>query len=332
MIKKLFVSAVLLATTAMAVKADNWDARFRNPDKAARPWTFWYWMYGNVSDEGIRLDMEAMKHANIAGFYLMPIKSSADGKELGGKSEQLSAEWWKRMNTVWQMADSLHLDMGIHICDGFALAGGPWIKPEESMQKVVWSDTIIYIGGKGTPNIVTPRVPVEGYYEDIATYIYPVSNADKRQPKSSVEFPFRAENPSDIIMSYDEHFTLRSVRIITGGNNVQSHRFMISASDDGKLWHPVRQLQPARQGWQNTDAQATYAVPATRAKYFKFQLIHHHMNLHSTGHLLLNRLQQILHLFSRCPSFLWRHPLIKIPQYNMLNHSSSPLISLYPTP
>ena len=260
----------MLATTAMAAQADSWDARFRNPDKAARPWTFWYWMYGNVSDEGIRLDMEAMKHANIAGFYLMPIKSSADGKELGGNSEQLSAEWWKRMDTVWKMADSLHLDMGIHICDGFALAGGPWITPEESMQKVVWSDTIIYIGGKGAQTVATPRVPVEGYYEDIATYIYPVSSIDKRQPKSSVEFPFRAEKPADIIMSYDEPFTLRSVRIITGGNNVQSHRFMISASDDGKQWHPVRQLQPARQGWQNTDAQATYAVPATRAKYFKF--------------------------------------------------------------
>jgi len=44
-------------------------------------------------------------------------------------------------------ADRLGLKLGMHICDGFALAGGPWITPEESMQKVVWSDTIVN-GGK----------------------------------------------------------------------------------------------------------------------------------------------------------------------------------------
>ncbi|MFS6554693.1 glycosyl hydrolase, partial [Parabacteroides distasonis] len=112
--RKIIISAAVLALSATTVSADNWDQRFRNPDKAAKPWTFWYWMFGNVSDEGIRLDLEAMKHAGISGFYLMPIKSTADGKELGGASEQLSPEWWKRIDTVYRLADSLKLDMGIH--------------------------------------------------------------------------------------------------------------------------------------------------------------------------------------------------------------------------
>lgn len=269
--KKIIISAAILALSATTtVSADNWDQRFRNPDKAAKPWTFWYWMFGNVSDEGIKLDIEAMKHADIAGFYLMPIKSSTDGKELGGKSEQLSPEWWKRIDTVYRLADSLKLDMGIHFSDGFALGGGPWIKPEESMQKVVWSDTIINAKDIRGGKVPMPSVPVSGYYEDIATYIYPVEAADTRKPKASVEFPFRATEPSDIILSYDKPYTLRSVRIVTGGNNIQSHRFSIYASDDGINYRFVRQLQPARQGWQNTDAQATYAVPATTARYFKF--------------------------------------------------------------
>ena len=267
--KKIFISAVL-ALSAATMNADNWNQRFRNPDKAAKPWTFWYWMFGNVSDEGIRLDLEAMKHAGISGFYLMPIKSTADGKELGGASEQLSPEWWRRMDTVYRLADSLRLDMGIHFSDGFALGGGPWIEPEESMQKIVWSDTIVSARDIRTGKVPVPRVPVSGYYEDIATYIYPVEAADARKPKASVEFPFRATEPSDIIMTYDAPYTLRSVRIVTGGNNIQSHRFSIYASDDGVSYRFVRQLQPARQGWQNTDAQATYAVPPTTAKYFKF--------------------------------------------------------------
>ena len=31
----------------------------------AKPWTFWYWMYGAVSDEGIRMDLQGMKDAGF---------------------------------------------------------------------------------------------------------------------------------------------------------------------------------------------------------------------------------------------------------------------------
>ena len=76
--------------------APTWYEQFAHPQKAALPWTFWYWMFGNVSDEGIRLDLHAMHDAGIKGFYLMPIKDPSDSKDgLGGTSRQLSPEWWK---------------------------------------------------------------------------------------------------------------------------------------------------------------------------------------------------------------------------------------------
>lgn len=265
-------AAPLLAapTTVQTDYVPTWYEQFAKPTDSALPWTFWYWMYGNVSDEGIRLDLQAMKEASIKGFYLMPIKSAADGKGLGGDSEQLSPEWWKRMDTVFHTADSLNLEMGIHICDGFALAGGPWIKPEESMQRVVWSDTII--NGGGIRNLVMPRPQKisNGYYEDIALLAYPATYCDDNKPKASVEFPFKSSKPCDIVMEYDKPFTLRSVEIVTGGNNYQAHRFKVYASDNGTDYKFVREISPARQGWQNTDALATYAIPATTARYFKF--------------------------------------------------------------
>ncbi len=246
----------------------EWYQRFTNPPKEAMPWTFWYWMYGCVSDEGIRLDLEAMHNAGIDGFYLMPIKDISDGKQYNGTARQLSPEWWKRMDTVFRTADSLKLEMGIHFSDGFALGGGPWIKPEESMQKVVWTDTVV-TGGK--QRLVLPEpAHYKDYYEDIAVYAYPAEYQDNRKPKSSVEFPFRSSQPCDIVMSYDEPFTLRRVQIVTGGNNYQAHRFKVYASDNGVDYTFVREIEPARQGWQNTDAYATYSIPATTAKFFKF--------------------------------------------------------------
>lgn len=88
-------AAPLLAapTTVQTDYVPTWYEQFAKPTDSALPWTFWYWMYGNVSDEGIRLDLQAMKEASIKGFYLMPIKSTADGKGLGGDSDQLSPEW-----------------------------------------------------------------------------------------------------------------------------------------------------------------------------------------------------------------------------------------------
>ncbi len=57
----------------------SWYEAFQAPTTEHKPWNFWYWMYGNVTDEGIIADLNAMHDAGIVGFYLMPIKSVAAG-------------------------------------------------------------------------------------------------------------------------------------------------------------------------------------------------------------------------------------------------------------
>ena len=272
------LTSLLLAMTwqhATAQASDGLVIRSQRT-QTIRPWTFWYWMYGCVSDEGIRLDLQAMKEAGIDGFYLMPIKDPSDGEQYGGEARQLSAEWWKRMDTVFHLADSLHLNIGIHLSDGFALGGGPWISPEESMQKVVWTDTIVE--GGNIPIALAQPEAFQGYYEDIGVYAFPLQEKGlgsletlkSIKPISSVEFPFRSTEPCEVVLSYKRPFTMRHVRIVTGGNNYQAHRWKVFASDDGEHYRHVRDIEPARQGWQNTDAQATYAIPTSTARYFKF--------------------------------------------------------------
>ena len=197
-------------------------------------------MYGCVTDDGIRADLQAMHDAGISGYYLMPIKDVTDGKDYNGTARQLSPEWWKRMDTVFRVSDSLNLQMGIHFSDGFALGGGPWITPEESMQKIVWSDTIVN-GGDISCALAMPKTH-EGYYKDIAVFAYPASFADSATPTPSVTFPFRSTEQCDIVMSYEKPFTLRSVEIVTGGNNYQAHRFKVYASDNGTDYKFVREI------------------------------------------------------------------------------------------
>ena len=287
----------LLAWTAVC-PADAQQTRslrdqFQNPSDEAKPWTFWYWMYGAVSKEGITADLEAMKHAGLGGTYLMPIKGVSEGTQYNGKAQQLTPEWWEMVRFSMEEADRLGLKLGMHICDGFALAGGPGLLLKESMQKVVWSDTIID-GGKLNGYYALPQPEAyENYYEDIALFALPVEDAADEMPAkiTCVNLATTANNvksaqtvnmdaagvirssyPCYIQYEYEQPFTCRNIEIVLNGNNYQAHRLKVMASDDGVNYRLVKQLVPARQGWQNTDENSTHSIPATTARYLPFLL------------------------------------------------------------
>lgn len=279
----------IIACSVNAQQVSTLHKLFSNPSNEAKPWTFWYWMYGAISKEGITADLEAMKQAGLGGTYLMPIRGIENGKQYNGKAQQLTPEWWEMVRFSMEEADRLDLKLGMHICDGFALAGGPWISPKESMQKVVWSDTVVD-GGKMKEMILPQPESYEGYYEDIALFALPVDNdADEMPAKITcvnlvvsgkikaeqtvnmdVSGVIRSSYPCYIQYEYDQPFTCRNIEIVLNGNNYQAHRLKVAASEDGINYHFVKQLSPARQGWQNTDENSTHTIPATTARYFRF--------------------------------------------------------------
>ena len=292
-LKQRIFALSLLAWTAVcpadAQQTRSLREQFQNPSDEAKPWTFWYWMYGVVSKEGITADLEAMKHAGLGGTYLMPIKGIHEGAQYDGKAQQLTPEWWEMVRFSMEEADRLGLKLGMHICDGFALAGGPWITPKESMQKVVWSDTIVDGGKLNALRLPQPEA-YENYYEDIALFALPVEDAADEMPakitcvnlatannvKSAQTVNMdaagviRSSYPCYIQYEYKQAFTCRNIEIVLNGNNYQAHRLKVMASDDGVNYRFVKQLVPARQGWQNTDENSTHSIPATTARYFRF--------------------------------------------------------------
>ena len=243
-----------------------------------RPWTFWYWMYGAVSEEGIKADLQAMKDVGLGGCYLMPIRSAAERPEYEGKADALSEDFWRMVDCALSQADSLGLELGIHVCDGFALAGGPWIKPEESMQKVVFCDTVVG-GGHQKLQMAKPQHYAD-YYEDIAVYAIPVTvplGAPKGRITYSPEVTINdkgvccADKPCWIQYELEQPTLIRNVEIEPSGTNIQCQRLNVKASNDGVYFFPVKQLTPPRQGWQNTGYNTTFSIPPTRAKYFRFE-------------------------------------------------------------
>ena len=247
-------------------------------EDTTKPWTFWYWMYGAVSEQGIKADLQAMKDVGLGGCYLMPIRGAAERPEYQGTADALSENFWRMVDCALAQADSLGLGMGIHVCDGFALAGGPWIKPEESMQKIVFCDTIMSEGFRHF-RMSKPQ-HYENYYEDIAVYAIPISqqpivNSQRLtySPEVTVNAKgvYCADAPCWIQYEFDSPTLVRNIEIEPSGTNFQCQRLKVRASDDGVVFYDVKQLTPPRQGWQNTGFNTTFSIPPTRAKYFRFE-------------------------------------------------------------
>ena len=267
---------------------------FRHPPEAARPWVFWYWMNAAVSRAGITADLEAMKAAGIGGAYLMPIGGVSQPPLLVPPVAQLSPAWWDVVRFAMQEADRLGLKLAMHACDGFTVAGGPWITPDLSMQKVVWTET--EIEGGHPVDVLLERPPAYAdYYRDIAVLAFPapegagvstrtdVPTVTTNQPAAAPQFllkgssgePFVSEQPCWIQYAFAGPFTCRAVTIrVPPTNGIQvntyfANRFTIAVSDDGEHFRPVGQLVPPRHGWQDGDV-TTHALPAVTARYFRF--------------------------------------------------------------
>lgn len=64
--KILCISLFLLQT--LCTKAQTVEKAFQSPPNTAKPYTWWHWLDGNISKEGITKDLEAMKAVGIGGY------------------------------------------------------------------------------------------------------------------------------------------------------------------------------------------------------------------------------------------------------------------------
>jgi len=110
---------------------------FQHPPDSARPHTWWHWMNGNITREGITADLEAMKEIGLGGAQIFNVSEDIPP----GPILFMSPEWRALLAHAVAEADRLGLELCIHNCAGWSSSGGPWITPENAMQEVVWSET-----------------------------------------------------------------------------------------------------------------------------------------------------------------------------------------------
>lgn len=144
--------------------ADN----FLNPPASARPHTWWHWMNGNVTADGITRDLEAMQQIGLGGFQNFDAGTGIPK----GPVQYLSPEWLRLKEHTIRESNRLGLEFTMHNCPGWSSSGGPWITPELAMQQVCWSET--HTVGNAAVTLALPQPLTRlGYYRDVCVLAFP---------------------------------------------------------------------------------------------------------------------------------------------------------------
>lgn len=141
---------------------------FAAPGGNARLQTWWHWINGNVSKEGIRRDLDEMADKGYGTAVIFSLEGSLEGPVRFG-----SPAWYDAFAYAAEVAAANGMEIGAHNCDGWNEAGGPWNTPENSMKALTWS--FAEATGDGSGQCITLPKPDSkmDFYRDIAVLAWP---------------------------------------------------------------------------------------------------------------------------------------------------------------
>ncbi len=254
-----FVLLLTLFAVRVVVAGDALEEGFRTPPDSAKPHTWWHWMNGNITREGITADLEAMKRVGISGAQVFNVDSGIPR----GPVRFLSQEWRDLMVHAAKEADRLGIELCLHNCGGWSSSGGPWNTPENAMQHITTSEVQIAGPTNFSDTLPQPRTQLN-FYRDIAVLAFRTPagegvNFRTLAPKvttgvsnivgealidgNSATFitlpPPTADQPQYAQIEFAEAFPVRTV-VLTARTNASECKGVIQVSDDGAVFRDVR--------------------------------------------------------------------------------------------
>lgn len=181
--KKLFLNLSLVFLGALPMMGQGENALYQgflNPDKAARPRVWWHWMNGNITKDGIRKDLNWMKKTGIAGFHNFDAGLETP-QVVPHRLAYMTPEWKDAFRYMLGVADSLGMEVTIASSPGWSETGGPWVKDEDGMKKLVWRQVDVK-GGKKLRLTLPQGFNDAGQFEDFGSISNAVSETFLNRP------------------------------------------------------------------------------------------------------------------------------------------------------
>ena len=257
---------------------DDIAASFANPPASAAPHTYWMWMNGNITREGITLDLEAMHRCGIGGLYIYNCGVGIPR----GPVDYGSPAWIALMQHAVSEAARLGLKVAMHNAPGYSGTGGPWMTPELSMQELVWTETLLDADPQGVPLLSQPRTR-SGFYRDIFVLAYPALDSEQGPMSWHLREASANDKPIDkaILWEGNRARKFRLEGLATGGIGTLDLRFdapyiaqavsiyrapedPIDPFDGPRDYPPTVTLQSSNDGQHYNDV-CSFSTPALRS-------------------------------------------------------------------
>jgi hypothetical protein len=168
--------AALLAGCNPSKQVDPLKQSFLNPPDTAKPGVYWYFMDGNLDRQEMTKDLESMKEVGISNLIFLEVGIGVPR----GPVDFMSEEWQDLYVHAVREAERLGIKILLGAGPGWCGSGGPWVKPEESMKHLVFSETEIKGGKKVHIELPLPEQRSttwhrmnDPYYEDVAVFAIP---------------------------------------------------------------------------------------------------------------------------------------------------------------
>lgn len=156
--------------------SDALKREFVTPPDSARPGVYWYFLDGNLNRKEMTTDLESMKRVGLGTVLFLEV-------DLGipqGPVKFMSEPWIETLAQAIRETDRLGMNFIIGTGPGWCGAGGPWIKPEKSMQHLVFSEVEVKGPAKYQAALPLPaqRSTIynnmqSAFYEDVAVFAVP---------------------------------------------------------------------------------------------------------------------------------------------------------------
>ena len=111
---------------------------FCAPPQAARPWCYWYWVNGNVDEETVTADLEAMKQAGFGGVLLLDPRGYDKVVWKPAPKMPFGGDEWRRI-VVFSVKECarLGLEFTMNLSDCGGSLKGPWLTGEDGPKRLV---------------------------------------------------------------------------------------------------------------------------------------------------------------------------------------------------
>ena len=154
-IVSILCSSCLLGEVRAQQEADPLMRGFSNPPESAWPRVWWHWMNGNITKEGIKLDLEWMHRVGVGGFHNFDASLSTP-QVVERRLAYMTPEWKDAFKYAITLGDQLGMEEAIASSPGWSETGGPWVPASQGMNKYVWSETFVEGGRPFTGTLPHP--------------------------------------------------------------------------------------------------------------------------------------------------------------------------------